>query len=71
MNRVPERFKLSNVDRGAGVWLQLMKHFESRIRELQAKLEGDQTPEDTAKTRGRIAELRTLQKLNEDLPPQT
>lgn len=48
-----------------------MRHFEERIRELYGKLEGDQSAEETAKTRGRIAVFKELLKLNEDLPPQT
>ena len=71
MSGIPPHFKLSNADRASGTWLQLMKHFGDRIRELQAKLEGDQTPDETAKTRGKIAVFRELLKLNEDLPPQT
>lgn len=68
---VPPRFKLSNTDRATVLWLQLMKHFEERIRELYGKLEGDQSAEETAKTRGKIAVFKELLKLNEDLPPQT
>lgn len=68
---VPPRFKLSNADRSTTIWLMLMRHFEERIRELYGKLEGDQSAEETAKTRGKIAVFKELLKLNEDLPPQT
>jgi hypothetical protein len=71
MSGIPPRFKLSNADRATGVWLTLMKHFEQRIHELHGKLEGDQSAEDTAKTRGKIATYKELLRLNEDLPPQT
>jgi hypothetical protein len=51
--------------------MRLTEQFEARIHTLQIKLEGNQTPEETAQYRGRIAELRNILTYSKDLPPQT
>jgi hypothetical protein len=70
-NLAPERFQLSYGERDSAVWQRLSAHFEARINTLHVKLEGDQTPEQTAILRGQIRAYKEILSLAKDLPPQT
>ena len=45
-------------DRTSQTWVKLTAHWTKRIDELRLQLEGDRCDIDTAKLRGRIAEIR-------------
>ena len=45
-------------DRTSQTWVKLTAHWTKRIDELRLQLEGDRSDIDTAKLRGRIAEIR-------------
>lgn len=51
---------LTSIEKQSAVWLKLKKHMLERIDSLRCQNDGDHTPEETAKLRGRIAELRGL-----------
>ncbi len=65
----PERIVLTQADKQSSLWLKLAEHMKERIGDLQRKLEGPLTPDETANHRGRIAELRALLALEKDPPP--
>lgn len=50
--------KLDYSDRTSQTWVKLTAHWTKRIEELRHQLEGDKSDIDTAKLRGRIAEIR-------------
>lgn len=50
--------KLDHNDRTSQLWAKLTAHWNKRIEELRYQLEGDRSDIDTAKLRGRIAEIR-------------
>ena len=58
---------LDAVDRQKAVWLKLRAHLVDRLTTLRASNDGDKSPIETAKLRGRIAELKLL--LSEDDEP--
>lgn len=56
-------------DFNSRAWLDISRHIDERIAELQLELEGLGLPEaQTQQTRGRIAELRLLLKQQESRP---
>jgi hypothetical protein len=59
---------LTEGDRQSPAWTKLMRHLESRKRELQGKISGDLDTEQTWKMRGRIAEVEGLLSANTDAP---
>lgn len=59
---------LKNVDRISPCWQKIKQHAEDRIAELQGKLAGDMSEEETWKYRGRIAELRAILAADKDAP---
>jgi len=62
---------LSTADRQSALWLKLAKHVENRILTLRKQNDADQPESKTALLRGRIAELKALLALAEDLPDLT
>jgi hypothetical protein len=58
-------FVLSQLETGSPLWAKLTGHFQRRIEDLRAQLEGDRTDSATASLRGRIAEIRAIMSLNE------
>jgi hypothetical protein len=50
------------------LWIRLRADFEQRIAEHRLANDADQTPETTAKLRGRIEELKGLLRLADDQP---
>ena len=63
-------FRLAPYERHNEVWLKVNKHLTERLFDLRRQNDGDLTPEETAKLRGRIAEIKVLQDLATDLPIQ-
>ena len=64
-----EAFKLTNDERHSAVWKKIKDHISARIAENRRKNDCDLSQEDTAKVRGRIAELLYLESLGiEDEP---
>lgn len=62
-------FRLTDNDRNTPLWLALRAHLERRLESQRAKNDTDLSAEDTAKVRGRIAEIKALLAL-EAPPPQ-
>jgi len=59
---------LSPQERNSAVWLKLLKHFHARRDELRAKNDGPLDSTATAEMRGRIAEVKALIALDQDIP---
>jgi len=55
-------------DRQSAVWLRLKEHYEARLTLLRSSNDGQLTAEQTAKIRGRIAEVKALLSLEKDTP---
>ena len=54
----PIPFELSNEDKKSKLWRKLKEHWESRLETLRTQNDGDKNDIDTAKLRGRIAEIK-------------
>lgn len=51
---------LSDLEKQSAAWTKVKRHIEQRIEDLRRKNDGDLDPDDTARLRGRIAELKNL-----------
>lgn len=47
-------------DRLSPLWAKVSKHLEARLHSLRCQNDGDKNTEETAKLRGRIAEIKAL-----------
>lgn len=56
---------LTDLERKSAVWLKLKAHLEARLVTQRTKNDGDLSTDLTAKTRGRIAEIKELIALGE------
>ena len=56
---------LNRVEAQSAIWLKIKQHLEGRIATLRSKNDGDLDILETAKLRGRIAELKALIALDE------
>lgn len=63
-------FRLRPLERDSDVWKRIREHLESRLEAQRRKNDGDLGLEDTAKVRGRIAELKYLLGLDKPAPAQ-
>ena len=63
-----EPFVLTKGERLNPVWMALSRHLEERIAQLRMQNDGDKDERETAKLRGRIAELKGILALAKDLP---
>jgi hypothetical protein len=63
--------KLSRNDIASATWQKLAKHLARRIDDLRAQNDGQLSELDTARLRGRIAEIKQILSLAEDLPAQS
>lgn len=61
-------FELTHIERQSPLWAKLAAHFERRIAQLNRLNEGDLPDAKTANLRGRIAELRSLAELANEIP---
>lgn len=58
------KFKLTKQEINSAVWIRLMEYFEDRLTQLRAENDADRNEIDTAKHRGRIAELKAWKSLD-------
>lgn len=66
MNKPEPPFYLTEGEKLSPVWQKLVTYFEDRLLKLQIANSGDLNEIDTAKTRGKIAEVKMLLALNRD-----
>lgn len=59
---------LSKAERNDPLWLKLKADYESRLAQLRASNDKDMSETDTAKLRGRIAELRRIIDMGAEKP---
>lgn len=52
--------KLNPTERDSALWTKISAELEERLQTLREQNDGDKTPEDTAKLRGRISEVKTM-----------
>jgi hypothetical protein len=64
-----DKFHLTREERASPLWARVREILEERIAKHRLANDSDRPPEETAKLRGRIAELKDLLKLEKD-PPQ-
>ena len=64
----PPSFALTHIERQSPMWGRLMAHFAEQVELLRNQLEGPKSESDTARLRGRIAELRSVMALNDEVP---
>lgn len=57
-------FSLTDYERTTPIWVKLNAHMKQRLEYLRAQLEADKSETDTARLRGRIAELKAIQQLS-------
>ena len=55
-----DELDLTEADIHSSLWLKLLKHWQARIDDLRKMNETDKTEIETAKLRGRIAEVRMM-----------
>ena len=55
---------VTELERQSALWLKLKAHVEKRIASLRARNDNDKNAEETAKLRGRIAELKLIAALD-------
>ena len=60
------QFALSYEEKRSPLWKKLCAHWETRLESLHSQNEGDKTDIETAKLRGRMAELRLNMALNKE-----
>lgn len=53
-------FELTSLDKNSATWVRLSRYMEERIMQLRIQNDGDKNELETAKLRGRIAELKGL-----------
>lgn len=53
-------------ERRSPLWRKLAEHYESRLESLRNQNDGDRVDVETAKLRGRIAEVKLLLSLGHD-----
>jgi hypothetical protein len=63
-------FRLEPHERMSSTWIGISRHLTRRLEQLRTELEGPLGIEPSSDRRGRIAEIRSLLKLAEDLPIQ-
>ena len=59
---------IDNHERQSAVWLRLKEFYEARLTLLRSSNDGNLTPEQTAKFRGRIAEVKAFLSLDKETP---
>lgn len=62
---------LTQGDVHSALWMKLSEHYESRLQELRAMNDADRNDVDTARLRGRIAEIRDFLALANSQPQTT
>lgn len=62
--------KLTPQEIQSAVWIKLRDHMEQRLAMLRCQNDGDLSPEQTIKLRGRVAQLKELLALANTTPAQ-
>ena len=62
--------KLTDEERRSALWRKLSAHAESRLQSLRIQNDGDKDAAETAKLRGRIAEVKVFLALGEEPAPE-
>lgn len=63
-----EPFDLSEADKMNPLWLRMEPYLAKRLSKLRAQNDADLDPEETAKLRGKISELKTMLNLAKAKP---
>jgi hypothetical protein len=53
-------FSLTHAEKHSALWVKLTAHYTARLALLRAKNDGNLTPDETSKLRGRILECKVL-----------
>lgn len=61
-------FRLTDSDKATPLWIALRAHLEQRLEQHRSRNDTDLNPEQTAKLRGQIMELRALLALESPRP---
>lgn len=61
-------FILTHVEKDSPLWNRLMGYLDARLKRLRIENDADRTPEQTARLRGRIDEVKLMMGLNNDQP---
>lgn len=64
-----DEIELTDADRASPLWDKLMRRTKIRIDRAHLDNERTLSPEQTAKVRGRLEELRAFERLNTNEPP--
>jgi len=59
---------LTHVEKDSPLWRRLMGYLDTRLKRLRIENDAEKTPEQTAKIRGQIAEVKLMMGLNNDQP---
>lgn len=59
---------LTEIEKRSALWLKMSEHYTSRLAELRLLNDGEKNEAETAKLRGRIAEVKQLLALAEADP---
>jgi hypothetical protein len=52
--------KLDEIEKTSGLWKKIEEELNSRLAALREQNDGERTPAETEKLRGRIAEIKTI-----------
>lgn len=63
-----DRIELSDGDKSSAAWGKVSAYLTKRLDDLRIANDRDMTPDETAKQRGRIAEVKAMQALADDRP---
>jgi hypothetical protein len=55
-----DELQLTPIELKSGLWLKLVEHYTAELKTLRKKNDGNLQPDDTARLRGRIAEIKKL-----------
>lgn len=68
---IPNKAKLlTQVDVNSALWRKLEEHLKTKLLMLRAKNDGNLSADETAKLRGRIAEIKNMIELGNLAPSQ-
>lgn len=61
--------KLTKEERESALWLRIKAEYEDRLATQRKRNDSDLSDTETAKTRGRISEIKNLLAAGEETPP--
>ena len=64
-------YPITKGEKLAPAWMKLMARTRQRLEMLRSQNDGDQSADDTAKLRGRIAELKAVLAMDNDNPQES